>query len=182
MLNLTLIRSTLASALCVGIVLFAGCTSRTPTTTSTASATATATSTPGAAATEVERIAPPVVLTGNACVDWPVMHQRSVVALTGTSGQLRRGMPQFLNDIAKFQQSVPAAQRADVEVFANAWVAIGRELQRIDYDLLKLATDPATRAAVQQGMGASPVGEAMTRLDAWSKATCPPAASATPAR
>ena len=119
-------------------------------------------------------IAPPIALTGNACVDWPALHARSTVAITGTSDQLRRSMPVFLDDIARFRQSVPAAQRADVEVFADVWSAIGRELQRIDYDLVRLALDPTTRTVVQE-VGTPAAVDAMKHLDAWSKTSCPPA-------
>src|SRR5262245_59499844 len=48
-----------------------------------------------------DQIAPPVALTGNSCVDWPLVHERSVVAITGNSGQVRRLVPQFINDISK---------------------------------------------------------------------------------
>ena len=148
------------------ILLTAGCTTRgeaTPTPAATSSASAV--STP---ATPTPQIAPPIALSGDACQDWPAVHQRAIVIFSGTQSQLQRGFPQFIDDLTKFQQTVPEAQRADVDQFVNAWKSVRQALDAIDYDLVKSATDPPTVAAFAKTGDAAMV-QIMDRLDAWSQ-------------
>jgi len=138
----------------------------TPTPSATPSVSATPSST-AAAATPTPAIAPPIALTGDACQDWPAVHQRSVVIITGVQSQLQRGVPQFIDDITKYQKTVPEPQRADVAQFVTAWTGVRQALDGINYDLLKFGDAPVRAAMAKTGDASMAAG--LTRLDTWAQ-------------